>query len=106
MLSASARPRPRTTLLPCTSLFRSRLPSKDIEREHRPPDPLVPEPGQVLVHRPRGERQGPPGGHLRSEEHTSELQSRGHLVCRLLLQKNKDEACFNLSQHISEYQAR
>src|SRR5690625_6115422 len=27
--------------------------------------------------------------HLRSEEHTSELQSRGHLVCRLLLEKKK-----------------
>src|SRR5690625_6822163 len=27
---------------------------------------------------------------IRSEEHTSELQSRGHLVCRLLLEKNKD----------------
>src|SRR5690625_6452624 len=31
--------------------------------------------------------QGPPGTTLRSEEHTSELQSRGHLVCRLLLEK-------------------
>src|SRR5690625_6155165 len=30
-------------------------------------------------------------GRLRSEEHTSELQSRGHLVCRLLLEKKKDE---------------
>src|SRR5690625_1045613 len=29
--------------------------------------------------------------HLRSEEHTSELQSRGHLVCRLLLEKKNDE---------------
>src|SRR5690625_7015781 len=29
--------------------------------------------------------------HARSEEHTSELQSRGHLVCRLLLEKKKDE---------------
>src|SRR2546429_2616064 len=29
------------------------------------------------------------GGHLRSEEHTSELQSRLHLVCRLLLDKKK-----------------
>src|SRR5690625_6447026 len=29
------------------------------------------------------------GGNLRSEEHTSELQSRGHLVCRLLLEKKK-----------------
>src|SRR5690625_6169390 len=32
-----------------------------------------------------------PGGFLRSEEHTSELQSRGHLVCRLLLEKKKTE---------------
>src|SRR5690625_6702969 len=31
-----------------------------------------------------------PIGILRSEEHTSELQSRGHLVCRLLLEKKKD----------------
>src|SRR5207253_6886880 len=30
-----------------------------------------------------------PGGGNRSEEHTSELQSRGHLVCRLLLEKKK-----------------
>src|SRR5690625_7049764 len=30
------------------------------------------------------------GGPLRSEEHTSELQSRGHLVCRLLLEKKKN----------------
>src|SRR5690625_6646384 len=29
---------------------------------------------------------------LRSEEHTSELQSRGHLVCRLLLENKKDDA--------------
>src|SRR5207253_4513200 len=30
-------------------------------------------------------------GYLRSEEHTSELQSRGHLVCRLLLEKKKQQ---------------
>src|SRR5690625_5831262 len=30
------------------------------------------------------------GAYLRSEEHTSELQSRGHLVCRLLLEKKKN----------------
>src|SRR5207253_8847698 len=30
-----------------------------------------------------------PGHHVRSEEHTSELQSRGHIVCRLLLEKKK-----------------
>src|SRR5439155_8104397 len=32
-----------------------------------------------------------PWRHLRSEEHTSELQSRGHLVCRLLLEKKKNK---------------
>src|SRR5207253_9071461 len=32
---------------------------------------------------------GKPGNRIRSEEHTSELQSRGHLVCRLLLEKKK-----------------
>src|SRR6266498_5930706 len=32
-----------------------------------------------------------PGGALRSEEHTSELQSRPHLVCRLLLEKKKKQ---------------
>src|SRR5207253_4243935 len=45
-------------------------------------------PGVALGDRPGlGERQG--GG--RSEEHTSELQSRGHLVCRLLLEKKKNK---------------
>src|SRR5439155_21720650 len=34
-------------------------------------------------------RPGPAGRFTRSEEHTSELQSRGHLVCRLLLEKKK-----------------
>src|SRR6266702_8257752 len=34
-------------------------------------------------------RRGRPAGGPRSEEHTSELQSRGHLVCRLLLEKKK-----------------
>src|SRR5215510_8559335 len=33
-----------------------------------------------------------PARHVRSEEHTSELQSRGHLVCRLLLEKKKKSA--------------
>src|SRR5439155_25183697 len=51
----------------------------------------------------------PEGGRRprRSEEHTSELQSRGHLVCRLLLEKKKDTEtrCFLLRQKrfIGEY---
>src|SRR5699024_12509618 len=46
-----------------------------------------------LRHKPgrrRHPRQLRPGGGLRSEEHTSELQSRFELVCRLLLEKKKD----------------
>src|SRR3989442_7984863 len=66
---------PRSTLFPYTTLFRSRL-----------------------LAAARGCTQGPAQGHGpmnkmsnmdRSEEHTSELQSRPHLVCRLLLEKKK-----------------
>src|SRR3989442_10640843 len=76
---------PRSTLFPYTTLFRS-LPRRPLTLPPRSEQPrsqrLVP------VHRlavpPRGEyRVG------RSEEHTSELQSRPHLVCRLLLEKKK-----------------
>src|SRR6266550_6245076 len=58
---------PRSTLFPYTTLFRS----------HRP-----------RVHRRQRRRAALHRGH-RSEEHTSELQSRLHLVCRLLLEKKK-----------------
>src|SRR5436305_7709544 len=64
---------PRSTLFPYTTLFRSRDP-------HRRP-----------LHRARRhhrDRLGQ-GRFARSEEHTSELQSRPHLVCRLLLEKKK-----------------
>src|SRR5207253_4877209 len=63
------RPPPRSTLFPYTTLFRSLAPRPlwQDRREHL----RVPVPEQ------------------RSEEHTSELQSRGHLVCRLLLEKKK-----------------
>src|SRR5687768_17853855 len=68
---------PRSTLFPYTTLFRSRS---------RPPRPTC------SAHwRSRGERGGArtPWTRCRSEEHTSELQSRLHLVCRLLLEKKK-----------------
>src|SRR6266702_8987740 len=52
--------------------------SGDLVRGWRPPLPR-------LAH--HGKRRG----HRRSEEHTSELQSRGHLVCRLLLAKKKNQ---------------
>src|SRR5690625_7535996 len=60
---------PSSTLFPYTTLFRSRADKACV----------------------RTWRQGAhPAARKRSEEHTSELQSRGHLVCRLLLEKKKN----------------
>src|SRR3989442_1850201 len=72
---------PRSTLFPYTTLFRSR-PGRDRRRLPRAPGRRR-DPGRRLL----GERLG--GRQRRSEEHTSELQSRPHLVCRLLLEKKK-----------------
>src|SRR2546430_6127512 len=65
---------PRSTLFPYTTLFRSR------GRNNRP---LRIEPGASA---------GPRDRVMRSEEHTSELQSQSNLVCRLLLEKKKRTA--------------
>src|SRR5258707_10405364 len=67
---------PRSTLFPYTTLFRSRR------------DPGDHGPG---AHGQRGEVHSVSGMYFttRSEEHTSELQSRQYLVCRLLLEKKK-----------------
>src|SRR3712207_7299212 len=75
---------PRSTLFPYTTLFRS---VRDEVVHGRPHDRDV-EAGQrlrVLGVGNAAERQQP--GEVRSEEHTSELQSRQYLVCRLLLEK-------------------
>src|SRR2546422_3444289 len=61
---------PRSTLFPYTTLFRSLPPGRARGREA---------PEERRAH----------AGRRRSEEHTSELQSRLHLVCRLLLEKKK-----------------
>src|SRR2546422_4290121 len=73
------RPPPRSTLFPYTTLFRS----VSIRRRARSPPVPFASPGPPLT------RSLPPAGATRSEEHTSELQSRLHLVCRLLLEKKK-----------------
>src|SRR2546422_6339693 len=76
---------PRSTLFPYTTLFRSPARSRDVAapaaRRASGPPAVAP-----LAARCRD-----PGLRLprRSEEHTSELQSRLHLVCRLLLEKKK-----------------
>src|SRR3712207_8781106 len=77
---------PRSTLFPYTTLFRSG------DSAAVRPEPLE---KRVGVHGARGgggprpARVVPPEVQVRSEEHTSELQSRQYLVCRLLLDKKK-----------------
>src|SRR3989442_11893949 len=89
---------PRSTLFPYTTLFRSLLerpgrPSQDPSGNHRPPEQgnrRRRELPRSHAETARDERPGPVQ-HARSEEHTSELQSRPHLVCRLLLEKKKNK---------------
>src|SRR2546422_8516674 len=84
---------PRSTLFPYTTLFRSHL---------DPGVPVAASRGRVRVRRGMAPLARRPAaspflfGHERSEEHTSELQSRLHLVCRLLLEKKKTDR-----QHIT-----
>src|SRR5438034_8880752 len=86
---------PRSTLFPYTTLFRSYTrdnspagsPSNPIPRD--PPkfaDDISPLATPLEQH---GRPEVPLAGRLRSEEHTSELQSHSDLVCRLLLEKKK-----------------
>src|SRR2546422_6368119 len=95
---------PRSTLFPYTTLFRSRR-DDDLAERHRSrafrllAAVLLPEGAHLRL----GRRDGPQLALLtqleaqmrtfweRSEEHTSELQSRLHLVCRLLLEKKKNK---------------
>src|SRR3712207_7795224 len=89
---------PRSTLFPSTPLFRSG--GTDLG-EAAVAEAAAPDPDERAAHHPEqhpGEDPGETGhdgpavavGEPRSEEHTSELQSRQYLVCRLLLEKKKD----------------
>src|SRR5438445_2451231 len=73
---------PRSTLFPYTTLFRSVMPEINDRRSAPEPVAVV----DAVDHEPRPEHQRVRD---RSEEHTSELQSRQYLVCRLLLEKKK-----------------
>src|SRR5258708_10343461 len=78
---------PRSTLFPYTTLFRSASIAAD---EVRPSaQPLVKRTFLEARAADTGGRKDAYFNHLRSEEHTSELQSPDHLVCRLLLEKKK-----------------
>src|SRR3712207_8081393 len=95
---------PRSTLFPYTTLFRSSRPRRRSRRG------LL----ALLPSRRRGEglddrvlarpAPGPLAGHdhPRSEEHTSELQSRQYLVCRLLLEKKKIKHIQRKDDYIKE----
>src|SRR3712207_8850150 len=92
---------PRSTLFPYTTLFRSVRVSRKAGRYEAPEQApnLGHGEGQqlggevVLVRSPRGRPGAARRGRRapRSEEHTSELQSRQYLVCRLLLEKKKNK---------------
>src|SRR5262245_64536939 len=92
MFYSMSLPPPRSTLFPYTTLFRSDRPHEGVLVFERDSEGLevggiddlvfqrhtfLPALGKVLI--------------LRSEEHTSELQSLRHLVCRLLLEKKKKD---------------
>src|SRR2546422_3148475 len=82
---------PRSTLFPYTTLFRSHFKRFNDEHGHDAGDQLL----RMLatkLSQIEGGGQGAGASRawcVRSEEHTSELQSRLHLVCRLLLEKKK-----------------
>src|SRR3712207_7284910 len=95
---------PRSTLFPYTTLFRSRFGHDDRARAWsaaavRCVEGLV----QVDVHRVDAEiarAHLADDGVERSEEHTSELQSRQYLVCRLLLEKKKKKQKLSRELHL------
>src|SRR5205085_12560061 len=84
-------PPPRSTLFPYTTLFRSRpglrggrvQPRRRLPRTRHDRRLRRLEPARTV------RRSGPDRRTVRSEEHTSELQSQSNLVCRLLLEKKK-----------------
>src|SRR2546422_6827409 len=76
---------PRSTLFPYTTLFRSLVAEQLVVADVQPG---VARADLLIGDQERGRRSAPRPA-PRSEEHTSELQSRLHLVCRLLLEKKK-----------------
>src|SRR3712207_7306134 len=84
---------PRSTLFPYTTLFRSahdrRGPAADGRQLRTAEQSGAVRAGGRARHRCQADRRGDEPAVSRSEEHTSELQSRQYLVCRLLLEKKK-----------------
>src|SRR3712207_8223110 len=85
---------PRSTLFPYTTLFRSSRAAPSSADHLEPPlaEPEHPRGRAAEHHQPARLH-----GEQRSEEHTSELQSRQYLVCRLLLEKKKNNDNCNIT---------
>src|SRR2546422_6139361 len=87
---------PRSTLFPYTTLFRSIRFISHLREKERGTDKV----GRVLTlcmpDKAESQASAEKMGGRRSEEHTSELQSRLHLVCRLLLEKKKNSSTAQL----------
>src|SRR5690348_17462809 len=92
---------PRSTLFPYTTLFRSESErcawTRTANRSQRAASPPTQAPFERTGHGRRWTR-----ARLRSEEHTSELQSPVHLVCRLLLEKKKKKTLKNDNNNNSD----
>src|SRR2546425_7556845 len=93
---------PRSTLFPYTTLFRSvptvahaevgcRLMEMGLDVLVEKPMAVSLAEADALLHAAKKNARILQAGHVRSEEHTSELQSLAYLVCRLLLEKKKTE---------------
>src|SRR3712207_9186631 len=78
---------PRSTLFPYTTLFRSAVPTPPHRAAPPSRDATARRPGRIPLRPCCTDRLVG----ARSEEHTSELQSRQYLVCRLLLEKKKKD---------------
>src|SRR5256884_6005999 len=93
---------PRSTLFPYTTLFRSLPGNREsvfrgvVEKSGLPVSDIIQVWLDVGQHPARGKEQA---DIIRSEEHTSELQSRLHLVCRLLLEK-KNKSSYTSDAHM------
>src|SRR5689334_24390783 len=90
-------PPPSSTLFPYTTLFRSAVHLRHLflrQQVGQVIEPFTPRVGQNLAWPRAGvvpDEDLPDRSRRRSEEHTSELQSQFHLVCRLLLEKKKEQ---------------
>src|SRR5262245_63405411 len=87
---------PRSTLFPYTTLFRSLPRNRRFGKKAGPAAK-----GNLFQAHPLATRPVGPPSQTRSEEHTSELQSLRHLVCRLLLEKKKKQNYIKLLEEKS-----